>query len=249
MRADRTVESIMQEDVAVVGPNDRLDLADDIMNLGRVRHLPVVDDDAKLVGVVSSRDLLRASLSQVLDFDPKHRRTFLRGVEVSEVMAGKPVTVSPDATQRHAGQLLLQRQIGCLPVVGPDCTLLGLVTETDLLRAFVSAEDEQPNTIDTRPTGGSDEEKNMDRNDLQTKLNEELGELRRIRDELRVQANLGAAEAKEAWERNEARFKDVEHKLGNLAEIAEDALEDVGEAVKLVFGEIRDGYKRLRDAV
>jgi CBS domain-containing protein len=248
MRADRSVEVIMQKDVVVLGPNDRLDLADDIMSLGRVRHLPVVDD-GKLVGVVSSRDLMRASLSNVLDFDPKHRRTFLRAVEVSEVMTGAPVTVSPDATQRHAGHLLLRRQIGCLPVVAPDCTLLGLVTETDLLRAFLSTEDEQRTTIDTRHNRGIAEEKNMDRNELQTKLNEELDELRRVRDELRVQANLGAAEAKEAWERNEARFKDVEHKLGNLAEIAEDALEDVGEAVKLVFGEIRDGYKRLRDAV
>jgi CBS domain-containing protein len=248
MRADRSVEVIMQKDVVVLGPNDRLDLADDIMSLGRVRHLPVVDD-GKLVGVVSSRDLMRASLSNVLDFDPKHRRTFLRAVEVSEVMTGAPVTVSPDATQRHAGHLLLRRQIGCLPVVDPDGTLLGLVTETDLLRAFLSTEDEQRTTIDTRHNRGIAEEKNMDRNELQTKLNEELDELRRVRDELRVQANLGAAEAKEAWERNEARFKDVEHKLGNLAEIAEDALEDVGEAVKLVFGEIRDGYKRLRDAV
>jgi len=245
MRDEPTVETIMQKDVAVLGPEDRLDLADDIMSLGRVRHLPVVENGT-VVGVVSSRDLLRASLSQVLEFEPAHRRTFMRGIEVSEVMSKAPVTVPPDATQRHAAHLMLHRKIGCLPVVGAECTLVGLVTETDLLRAFVHADEKRRDTIETKPRA---EENAMDRNDMKQRLHEELDELRRIRDELRVQANLGAANAKDAWERNESRFKDVEQKLEGLAHVAEDALEDVGEAVKLVFSEIREGYKRIRDSI
>jgi uncharacterized protein YoxC len=89
----------------------------------------------------------------------------------------------------------------------------------------------------------------MERDDLQTKLNEELEELRRMRDEMRVQAHLGKAEAKEVWERNEARLKDAEQKLEGVAHIAEDALEEVGAAVKLVLTEIRDGYKKIRSAL
>ena len=107
------------------------------MTLGRVRHMPVVDD-GKLVGVVSQRDLLAASLSRVLEFDAQERRTFLRSVDVREVMAARPISVAPRATLAEAAALLLRHKIGCLPVVGPGGEALGLVTETDLLRAAYS---------------------------------------------------------------------------------------------------------------
>jgi CBS domain-containing protein len=131
---DSAVERIMQREFASVRSDERLDFVDDVMALGRVRHLPVVDD-GKLVGVVSQRDLLAASLSRVLEFDPKERRSFLRAIDVREVMAPRPVTVAPGATLVEAATLLLRHKIGCLPVVGPDGEALGLLTETDLLRA------------------------------------------------------------------------------------------------------------------
>ena len=134
MKPDSPVERIMQRDFASVRSDERLDFVDDVMALGRVRHMPVVDD-GKLVGVVTQRDLLAASLSRVLDFDRQERRTFLRSVDVKEVMAGRPITVAPNATLAEAAALLLRHKIGCLPVVGPGGEALGLVTETDLLRA------------------------------------------------------------------------------------------------------------------
>jgi len=124
----------MQREFASVRSDERLDFVDDVMALGRVRHLPVVDD-GKLVGVVSQRDLLAASLSRALDFDGQERRTFLRSVDVREVMSPRPITVAPGATLEEAAQLLLRHRIGCLPVVGPAGEAVGLVTETDLLRA------------------------------------------------------------------------------------------------------------------
>jgi CBS domain-containing protein len=135
VEAPRTpVEHIMQREFASVRSDERLDFVDDVMALGRVRHLPVVDD-GKLVGVVSQRDLLAASLSRALDFDGQERRTFLRSVDVREVMSPRPITVAPGATLEEAAQLLLRHRIGCLPVVGPAGEAVGLVTETDLLRA------------------------------------------------------------------------------------------------------------------
>ena len=134
MKPDSPVERIMQREFASVRSDERLDFVDDVMALGRVRHMPVVDD-GKLVGVVTQRDLLAASLSRVLDFDRQERRTFLRSVDVKEVMAGRPITVAPNATLAEAAALLLRHKIGCLPVVGPGGEALGLVTETDLLRA------------------------------------------------------------------------------------------------------------------
>lgn len=131
---DRRVSELMRSEIVTLGASDRLDLADDVMRLGRVRHIPVLDD-GRVVGIVTHRDLLAASLSKALAFDPKQRRTFLHSVDVGEVMTHDVVTVAADATLGEAATLLLGRRIGCLPVVKPDGTLVGLVTETDLLRA------------------------------------------------------------------------------------------------------------------
>lgn len=132
-RLDQPVESVMQTDYVSATPDEHLDLVDDVMNLGRIRHMPVLEG-AKLVGVVSQRDLLAASLSKVLDFDAAERRTFMRSVEVGEVMTRSPITVSPRTSLREAARLVLSHRIGCLPVVDDEGRMLGLVTETDLLR-------------------------------------------------------------------------------------------------------------------
>jgi CBS domain-containing protein len=132
--AETPVEDVMQRDYASVRSDERLDFVDDVMSLGRVRHLPVIDG-SQLVGVVTQRDLLAASLSRALDFDAQERRAFLRSVNAGEVMAKKPITVGPAASLTQAAQLMLRHKIGCLPVVGATGEALGLVTETDLLRA------------------------------------------------------------------------------------------------------------------
>jgi CBS domain-containing protein len=124
----------MQREYASVRSDERLDFVDDVMSLGRVRHMPVVDG-SQLVGVVTQRDLLAASLSRALDFDAQQRRSFLRSVSASEVMAKKPITVAPTTPLIEAAQLMLRHKIGCLPVVGGAGEAIGLLTETDLLRA------------------------------------------------------------------------------------------------------------------
>jgi acetoin utilization protein AcuB len=133
MSAEKRVSEVMQTDVTTLSADDQLDFADDVMNLGRVRHLPVLNGK-QLVGIVSNRDLLAASLSKSLDFDPQRRREFLRSIDIAEVMTREIVCVEPDATLREAASMMIQRRVGCLPVVEPDQTLIGLVTETDLLR-------------------------------------------------------------------------------------------------------------------
>lgn len=134
---DRPVSEIMQTQVSVLGCDEHLDLVDDIMKYGRIRHMPVLKE-GRLVGILSNRDLLAASLSQTLDFGPKQRRTFLRSVDVSEVMKSDVVTIAPTTPIGEAARVLLDRKIGCLPVVNDEDELVGLVTETDLLRASFS---------------------------------------------------------------------------------------------------------------
>ncbi|MEB2343151.1 MAG: CBS domain-containing protein [Deltaproteobacteria bacterium] len=132
---DRPVSTIMRREFASLHPDDRLDLAEQMMKVGRVRHLPVLGPDGHVVGIVSSRDLLEASLSSVLDLDPASRRGFLRSVAVADVMRPEVETVAESTSLLGAASRMIRHRIGCLPIVGPDGVMTGLVTETDLLIA------------------------------------------------------------------------------------------------------------------
>ena len=124
----------MQRKIVTIGAGDSLSTVEDIMTLGGVRHMPVVHA-GKLVGVVSERDLLRGSLSNLTRIGSEERRAFLQVVEITRVMSTPPIVIDPDASVRHAALLMAENKIGCLPVLR-DGELLGLITETDVLRYF-----------------------------------------------------------------------------------------------------------------
>ncbi len=122
----------MGTQLVTISATDRLSTVEDIMTLGHVRHMPVVQG-GKLVGVVSERDLLRASLSILSEHRDEERRAFLHVVEIERVMSTPPIVVEPDATIEEAALIMAEKKIGCLPVVDGD-DMVGLVTETDILR-------------------------------------------------------------------------------------------------------------------
>ncbi len=126
------VRDIMQTSFVTVSAGDTLSTVEDIMTLGGVRHMPVVRAGT-LVGVVSERDLLRASLSNLTAFRQEERRAFLHLVEITRVMSSPPIVIDPDAEIEQAARLLAEKSIGCLPVV-EEGELVGFLTETDVLR-------------------------------------------------------------------------------------------------------------------
>ena len=137
----RTVSEIMRSEFVSLELADKLDFAQQIMQLGRIRHLPVLSQ-GRVAGIVSNRDLLAASLSKVLQLAREQRHSFLGMVEVAEVMTKDVETVPPDTTLEEAARLMLRRKIGRLIVAKEDRPPLGLVTETDLLReAYLPGED------------------------------------------------------------------------------------------------------------
>jgi CBS domain-containing protein len=230
----RPVSEIMRREVVTVTVGEKLDLTQDIMNLGRVRHLPVLDDEQRVIGVVSHRDVLAAALTQVLDFDAKARRTFLRSIEVGEVMAKDPVTVGPDALLGEVAEIFIERKIGCVPVVAVNGELLGIVTESDLLAAAYLFEEGVPV---------------VEKGDFKGWLTGELDELRRIRDELRVQARLGRAEMRDRWEALERSLDELEGKAKRASRAAEPTLRELERDVRKLATDLRDGYRRIRDAI
>lgn len=136
--AVRRVSEVMRTEFTALRAGDRLDLVDQVMKLGRVRHLPVLDEAGRVLGIVSNRDLLEASLTNVLAFAPDQRRSFLHSVGVDEVMTRDIETIAPEETLASAANRMVGHKIGCLPVVGPDGVMVGLITETDLLAAAFS---------------------------------------------------------------------------------------------------------------
>ncbi|MFQ5790590.1 MAG: CBS domain-containing protein [Nitrospinota bacterium] len=137
-RPEAKVRKYMSENVVTIPLGETLKLAEDIMSLGHIRHLPVVDAGL-LVGVVSQRDLLRASLTTLLEHSNVDRELFLESVQISEVMTPLARTISPNAPIAEAARLMLKHKIGCLPVVAKEGEreIVGLITETDVLRAFL----------------------------------------------------------------------------------------------------------------
>jgi len=133
----RHVSDIMQRKIVTISAGERLSTVEDIMTLGGVRHVPVVRG-GQLVGVVSERDLLRVSLSNLNKSGSDERRAFLHAVEIERVMSVPPIVIGPDAGVEDAARVMADRKIGCLPVV-ENGKLIGLVTETDVLRYFAGA--------------------------------------------------------------------------------------------------------------
>jgi CBS domain-containing protein len=131
------VRDLMTSGVVTVARNDTLSLADDLMRTKNIRHLPVVEE-GRLVGILTQRDLFQATLSSALGFGEKARKEFLKSVVVKEVMTDEVLTVDPEVDMKEAARMMLDRKVGCLPVVekGPKDKLVGILTDRDLLRVI-----------------------------------------------------------------------------------------------------------------
>jgi CBS domain-containing protein len=133
MKPTSRVRDLMTREVTTLRRNDKLSLADDLMTMKRVRHLPVLDDESDdLVGIVSQRDLFRGALARALGYGEKAQRRMLDMLVVKDVMTNQVIHTEPDALLAEAARSMLERKIGCLPVL-EDGRLVGILTETDFV--------------------------------------------------------------------------------------------------------------------
>ena len=126
------VTEIMMGSPVTLGPEETLDLANDVISLGRIRHIPVVDT-GRLVGLLSERDLMGAAASHVFGLKQKSKSALLKSVLIRDVMKKRVVTVAPETSIKDAAHLMADKKIGCVSVVS-DGAIVGLVTTTDILR-------------------------------------------------------------------------------------------------------------------
>ena len=131
------VRDLMTREVTTLGRNQTLSLAEELMNLQRIRHLPVVDEDGQLAGIVSQRDLFHSGLLRALGHG-RHASAHVRDMlPVKEVMSTEVTTTEPDASLEEAARLMFEKKIGCLPVVDKG-RLVGILTEGDFVAHFAS---------------------------------------------------------------------------------------------------------------
>lgn len=130
------VAQCMTRSPVVITAETALPVAIAHMTAHRVHHLPVVNAEGRLVGIVTDRDCRRAFQAPVLPIDDPRARLVPTDLTVGEVMTEQVITVTPGATLLEAAQLMRDHDISCLPVV-LDGALVGIITKTDLFHAFL----------------------------------------------------------------------------------------------------------------
>ncbi len=128
---DLPVKAVMTFNPAAVGPEDALGEAARIMVEGGFRHVPVVDADRRVVGMLSERDV-RGRLGVEVERFPDAVSERLDD-EVEDVMSRAPITVEPETPLRDVVGILADEKVGALPVVDERERLLGIVSYLDLL--------------------------------------------------------------------------------------------------------------------
>jgi CBS domain-containing membrane protein len=127
------VKDLMTRDVITLERNERLLVADDVMRLGRIRHVPIVDSDGALAGIVTQRDLFHSGLMKALGYGTQAQRRSLDLVAIKEAMRTEVVTTTPDTPLAEAAKLMLSRKIGCLVVMEGE-KIAGILTEGDFVK-------------------------------------------------------------------------------------------------------------------
>ena len=145
------VKDLMVTDPITVKPDDSVETVLKLLEEKHISGLPVIDDEEKVVGVVSEADLLFKEkpirmplyltfLDSIIYLEPldkfKQQLKKSLGVQVKDVMTSKPITISPDAPVSQAAELMLTKRINRLPVVDETEKLVGIVTRDNLLKAL-----------------------------------------------------------------------------------------------------------------
>ncbi len=130
------VDEIMSREPVTVGMDDDLHRVKDLFELYRFHHLLVLLGE-KLVGVISDRDLLRASSPFFGRASERPQDVATLNRRVHQIMTRNLVVVAPETPVEDAARLMLDKRVSCLPVVTDDGRLLGIVTWRDQLRSLL----------------------------------------------------------------------------------------------------------------
>lgn len=102
-----------------------------------IKRIPVVDDEMKLIGIVSDRDIKEASPSKATTLDMHELTYLLSELKIKDIMTKEPVAVSPMDTIEQVALIMLEKKLTALPVVDWERKLIGIITEADIFKIFI----------------------------------------------------------------------------------------------------------------
>jgi acetoin utilization protein AcuB len=131
------VKDCMTRHPIMISPSMPVTEAEKILSENMIRHLPVVGDGKRLLGLIT-RQLLSLKPADMSSLNVWEITRFLSNLKVEDLMlkGQDVVTITPDRTIERAAKILAERKIGCLPVVEDDNVVIGILSESDLLSAF-----------------------------------------------------------------------------------------------------------------
>jgi len=134
---DVSVELWMSKRLITVQRDAPVSLAFELFLTNDIRHLPVVTKSNELVGIITDRDLNEAVIPADASGSPRSMYHTVKNIKAEKIMTPNPITVETHTPIQEAAQILLDRRIDCLPVMDPTGHLAGILTSTDILKAFV----------------------------------------------------------------------------------------------------------------
>jgi acetoin utilization protein AcuB len=130
------VKERMTRNPIFIRPDTPVTEAQALMKREKIHHLPVLDKEEKLVGIVTEKDLLYASPSVATTLSVYEMTSLLAKLKVEKVMSREVVAIAEDVPLEEAARIMADRRIGGLPIVRGKA-LVGMITESDLFRVFI----------------------------------------------------------------------------------------------------------------
>ncbi len=131
------VKDWMSRKVVTVNVNDSMQHGINLLMEHNISMMPVMED-GQLVGVVTDRDLKRASPSDAVMLDIQRILYLLSKLEVGAIMSRYPITLSPDHTMEEAAEIMLSNKISGAPVLDENKNIVGMITKSDIFKAMMS---------------------------------------------------------------------------------------------------------------
>jgi acetoin utilization protein AcuB len=133
------VSRSMTRKVITAGPETGIFEAQELMAQSKIRHLPVIETDGRLVGIVTDRDIRSALPYEFFKKHPsKREKEKFSKLQIKDIMSKNPITISPTYTIQDALLMIQDAKVGALPVVDEESRLTGIISVRDLLRAFIN---------------------------------------------------------------------------------------------------------------
>jgi CBS domain-containing membrane protein len=138
--SELTVADLMTTDLFTLFEDDNITLAEEMMKWRNIRHIPVINDKNEIVGLITSRDILKISVSTLAGISQKDQRMLHDRIQAKDVMQKKILTIPMKTPLYTAAKLLSSNKVGCLPIIG-NGKLVGIITEADFVKFFTKKVD------------------------------------------------------------------------------------------------------------